>query len=56
MGILDGNPKNEPMHYGEIHGVWHSSFKETLSLSAYQVFKHHAGDRDLKEILIMRLS
>jgi hypothetical protein len=51
MGILDGNPKNEPMHYGEIHGVWHFSFKETLSLSAYESFKYHAGDKDLKEII-----
>ncbi len=22
MGILSGNPKEEPMHYGEIFGVW----------------------------------
>jgi hypothetical protein len=51
MGILDGNPKNEPMHYGEIHGVWHASFKENLSLSAYHAFRYHAGDKDLKEII-----
>jgi hypothetical protein len=51
MGILDGNQKNEPMHFGEIHGVWHSSFTEKGCLSAYQVFMFHAGDNDLKGIL-----
>jgi hypothetical protein len=51
MGILSGNPKDEPMHYGEIHGVWHSSFKEKGSLSAYQAFKYHTGDKDLKGII-----
>ncbi|MCG7382049.1 DUF3231 family protein [Paenibacillus sp. ACRRY] len=25
MGILSGNPKNEPMHYGEIFSVWQCS-------------------------------
>jgi uncharacterized protein YwgA len=51
MGILDGNPKNEPMHYSEIHGVWHSSFKAKVCLSTYQAFKNHAGDKDLKGII-----
>jgi hypothetical protein len=51
VGILDGNPKEEPMHYGEIHGVWHYTYKEKGCLSAYQAFKYHAGDNDLKEIL-----
>lgn len=22
MGILSGNPKNEPLHYGEVFGIW----------------------------------
>lgn len=22
MGILRGNPKGEPMHYGEVFGTW----------------------------------
>jgi hypothetical protein len=51
MGILDGNPKNEPMHYGEIHGVWHFCFNSKGVFSGYQVFKNHAGDDDLKDIL-----
>jgi hypothetical protein len=51
VGILGGNQKNEPMHYGEIHGVWHYSFKEKGCLSAYQAFIYHAGDKDLKEII-----
>lgn len=51
MGILDGNPKDEPMHYGEIHGVWHFSYKSKGALSGYQALKYHAGDKDLKEII-----
>lgn len=22
MGILSGNPQNEPMHYGKVFGAW----------------------------------
>ncbi|MED2972444.1 hypothetical protein P4361_09410 [Fictibacillus sp. B-59209] len=22
MGILSGNPQNEPMHYGEVFSMW----------------------------------
>ena len=22
MGILSGNPQDEPMHYGEVYGAW----------------------------------
>jgi hypothetical protein len=51
LGVLDGNPKNEPMHYGEIHCVWHFSFIEKGRLSAYHAFLFHAGDKDLKEII-----
>jgi len=24
MGILGGNPKDEPLHYGEVFSVWSS--------------------------------
>jgi hypothetical protein len=51
MGILGGNPKDEPMHYGEIFNVWSFSSKAKLALSRYQAFLNHAGDRDLKEVL-----
>lgn len=51
MGILDGNPKNEPMHYGEIYNVWHFSMKAKGCVSAYQAYRYHAGDKDLKHML-----
>ncbi|PAF39596.1 hypothetical protein CHH69_07305, partial [Terribacillus saccharophilus] len=22
MGILSGNPQDEPLHYGEVYGLW----------------------------------
>lgn len=51
MGILSGNPKEEPMHYGEIFHLWSFSSKAKLILSYYQAFWNHAGDDDLKKIL-----
>jgi hypothetical protein len=51
MGILGGNQKNEPMHYGEIFGVWEFSMKAKGCISAYRAFKYHAGDDDLKGII-----
>ncbi|MFC9709617.1 DUF3231 family protein [Paenibacillus sp. NPDC056933] len=51
MGILSGNPKNEPMHYGEIYSVWQCSMVAKGAVSCYQAFTNHAGDKDLKKIL-----
>jgi hypothetical protein len=51
MGILSGNPKDEPLHYGEIYGVWQFSMKAKGCISAYRLFQYHAGDKDLKKIL-----
>lgn len=51
MGILSGNPKNEPMHYGEIFSVWQCSTVAKGALSFYQAFLNHAGDKDLKKII-----
>jgi hypothetical protein len=51
MGILSGNPQNEPMHYGEVFGVWsHLSSTKGL-LAAYQTLINHTGDQDLKNLL-----
>ncbi|WP_310828637.1 DUF3231 family protein [Paenibacillus pedocola] len=50
-GILGGNPKEEPMHYGEIYGVWQASMVAKGALSCYRAFLYHAGDNDLKKIL-----
>ncbi|MNH81576.1 hypothetical protein D3C81_1558010 [compost metagenome] len=51
MAILGGNPKDEPLHYGEIFGVWQFSTKSKAALSGYQAFMYHAGDKDLKKII-----
>lgn len=51
MGILSGNPKDEPMHFGEIFGVWQASTVAKGAVSFYQAFLNHAGDKDLKKIL-----
>ncbi|GIQ71105.1 DUF3231 family protein [Xylanibacillus composti] len=51
MGILSGNPKDEPMHYGEISEVWAFSAKAKGMLSAYEALQYHAGDKDLKGML-----
>ena len=51
MGILDGNPKNEPLHYGEIYDVWQFSMKAKGCASVYQAYRYHAGDADLKKLL-----
>lgn len=51
MGILNGNPKDEPMHYGEIFSVWQFSAKAKMTLSTLQAFHYHAGDQDLKKMI-----
>ncbi|MEW9702848.1 DUF3231 family protein [Paenibacillus sp. SI8] len=51
MGILSGNPKDEPMHYGEISSVWMASTTAKGVVSYYQAYLNHAGDKDLKKIL-----
>lgn len=51
MGVLSGNPKDEPMHYGEIFGVWMASMAAKGAVSCYQAYLNHAGDKDLKKIL-----
>lgn len=51
MGILSGNPTDEPMHYGEVFGAW--SFLTTAKgiIAGYQTHLNHAGDEDLKKLL-----
>ena len=48
MGILSGNPKDEPMHYGEIFSVWETSMLAKGMVSCYEAYLNHAGDKDLK--------
>jgi hypothetical protein len=51
MGILSDNPQNEPMHYGEVFGVW--SYLSTTKglLAGYQTLINHTGDADLRKFL-----
>lgn len=51
MGIMSGNPKEEPMHYGEVFGAWTFLSSTKGCLVAYQTFLNHAGDDDLKDLL-----
>lgn len=51
MGILNGNPQDEPMHYGEIFSLWTTSMLAKGTVSCYQAYLNHAGDKDLKKIL-----
>ncbi|MET3690197.1 hypothetical protein ABIC37_005770 [Priestia megaterium] len=51
MGILSGNPTDEPMHYGEVFGTW--SFVSTSKglVAGYQTFLNHVGDKDLYKLV-----
>jgi hypothetical protein len=51
MGILSGNPKDEPLHYGEIYDVWQFSLSAKGCVSKNRALLNHAGDKDLKKIL-----
>lgn len=51
MGILSGNPKNQPMHYGEVFAIWSALTGCKGVIAEYQTLLNHAGDKDLKRIL-----
>ena len=51
MGILSGNPKDEPLHYGEVFSVWTNLATNNGLIAGYQTFYNHAGDEDLKNSL-----
>jgi len=51
MGILSGNPQDEPLHYGEVFGLWSSLSVAKAALDGYQVYINHTGDQDLKGFL-----
>ncbi|MGN1399899.1 MAG: DUF3231 family protein [Bacillus sp. (in: firmicutes)] len=52
MGILSGNPKEEPMHYGEVYGVFSHLALAKASLDGYQLYYNHTGDKDLREFIL----
>ncbi|MBO7743684.1 DUF3231 family protein [Paenibacillus sp. MWE-103] len=51
MGILSGNPKHEPLHYGEVFDIWSASTAAKGCISSYRLLKNHCGDKDLRKIL-----
>ena len=51
MGVLNGNPKEEPMHYGEVSAIWSFLAGAKLSLSHYQTVINHTGDGDLRDFI-----
>ncbi len=51
MGILSGNPKEEPLHYGEVFDIWSSQLGGNNMIAGYKTMLNHAGDDDLKKIL-----
>jgi hypothetical protein len=51
MGILSGNPKEEPLHYGEVFDLWSSVLAGNAMIAGYQTLINHAGDDDLKKLL-----
>lgn len=52
MGILSGNPKEEPLHYGEVFDLWASVLAGNSMIAGYQTMINHAGDNDLKKLLV----
>lgn len=51
MGILSGNPKEEPLHYGEVFDIWSAQLAGNSMIAGYQMMLNHAGDDDLKKLL-----
>lgn len=51
MGILSGNPTDEPMHYGEVFGIWTAVMTSKGEIAGYQTARNHAGDADLVELI-----
>ncbi|MCM3740060.1 DUF3231 family protein [Oceanobacillus luteolus] len=51
MGIFSGNPKEQPLHYGEVFGIWSYLMTAKGTVAANQTQYNHAGDEDLKKML-----
>ncbi|GAB2559124.1 DUF3231 family protein [Gracilibacillus alcaliphilus] len=51
MGILSGNSKEQPMHYGEVFGTWSFLLTTKGAIAGYQTYLNHAGDEDLQKLL-----
>lgn len=51
MGIMSGDPKEEPLHAGEVYHLWNHLFESKALLVTLQVLMNHTGDEDLKKFL-----
>ena len=51
MGILSGNPQQEPLHYGEIFNLWSNVTMAKGHFDLYQTFVNHCGDKELRHFL-----
>ncbi|SOC02690.1 uncharacterized protein DUF3231 [Ureibacillus xyleni] len=51
MGILSRNPKEEPMHYGEVFAIWSHVLSNNGMIAAYQTLYNHTGDQELSKII-----
>ncbi len=51
MGILSGNPTDEPMHYGEVYSIWTAVNTMKGMVAGHQTFLNHAGDEDLRKLI-----
>jgi hypothetical protein len=47
MGIMNGNPNDEPLHYGAVIGTWAFIGANNGCISGYEAFINHAGDNYL---------
>lgn len=55
MGILSGNPKDEPLHYGEVYDIWQFSMAAKGCISGYTAMGYHAGENPANQQKISRL-
>lgn len=51
MGIMSRNPKEEPLHYGEIFTIWSNILTNNGMIAMYQTLYNHTGDRDLAKLV-----
>lgn len=51
MGILSGNPQDEPMHYGEVFSLWNYVLTGNKMIADHQMLLNHVGDEDLKKLM-----
>ncbi|MBM7542588.1 DUF3231 family protein [Amphibacillus cookii] len=51
MGIMRGNPKKDPLHYGEVFSIWSFLLAAKGNYITYQTLSNHTGDQDLYKLL-----